>query len=86
MAEPSLWTRTGLVRAATSTPKMPGYNGWNKYGVLFAVWTVGLSVGGIAVMKIFGPKQELMDTVKLRDPHKQIGDGHRPMKKASRPD
>ena len=78
-----LWTPTGLYKAATSKTTSPGYNGWNKYGVLFTLWTGALVAGAIVVMNVWGPDRELMDQVKLRDPKKQIGDGHRPPKTRS---
>mgnify|MGYP006133884377 CR=1 FL=1 len=78
-----LWTPTGLYKAAMSKTTTPGYNGWNKYGVLFTLWTGALVAGAIVVMNVWGPDRELMDQVKLRDPKKQIGDGHRPPKTRS---
>ena len=63
-------TRTTAAAAAT-TPTAAA-TGWNKYGVLFAAWTAALVSGAVVAIKCFGPGPEVQDTLKFRDPRKQI--------------
>ena len=45
-----------LQRAAMARSSERGFNGWYTYGFWYAAWTAGVTLGGLLVVKVWGPK------------------------------
>ena len=63
-----------LHRAAMARSSERGFNGWYTYGFWYAAWTATVTITGLVVVKVWGPKLGQIDPP-IKKGHKDLRTG-----------